>query len=66
MSVSTLAVISSVFAAGAMLALWGPAKSLGLLLAFSPVYGFFRYGFGSMRVAMGIAVSDDQLAAVAI
>ena len=65
-SVSTLAVISSVFAAGATLALWGPAKSLGLLLAFSPVYGFFRYGFGSMRVVMGRVVGADALAAVVI
>jgi hypothetical protein len=49
----------------ASFALWGTAKSIGLLVAFSIVYGFFGFGFSTMRVAMGTAVSDDPSAAVA-
>ena len=64
-SVSTLAILCSLMSTVAALALWGPAKSLGLLLVFSVTYGFFGYGFGTMRVAMGRAVSDDPSAAVA-
>jgi predicted MFS family arabinose efflux permease len=64
-SVSTLATLCSILATMATLALWGNAKSLNLLLAFTIIYGFFGYGFGSMRVAMGKAVSDDPSAAIA-
>jgi len=62
--VSTLAIVASTVATLATFALWGTAKSLGLLLAFSLVYGLFAYGFSTMRVAMGRAVSDDPSAAV--
>jgi MFS family permease len=64
-SVSTLATICSTVATIAALALWGTAKSLILLLVFSIIYGFFGYGFGSMRVGMGKAVGDDPPAAFA-
>ncbi|RDW63521.1 MFS general substrate transporter-44 [Coleophoma cylindrospora] len=64
-SVSTLAIISTIVGTVAAVWLWGTAKSLGLLLAFSIIYGLFGYGFGTMRVAMGRAVSDDPSAAVA-
>ena len=64
-SVSTLAAACSLVATITALALWGTAKSIGLLLVFSTMYGFFAYGFGSMRIAMGKAVSSDPSAAVA-
>ncbi len=63
--VSVLAIICSFVTAIATFALWGMAKSLGLLLVFSIVYGFFGCGFTSMRAAMGRAVSDDPSAVVA-
>jgi MFS family permease len=63
-SVSALATICSVISTIATFALWGFAKSLGLLIVFSILYGFFGYGFGTMRVAMGRTVSDDPSAAV--
>jgi MFS family permease len=62
--VSGLAVACSVMATIATFALWGTAKSLGLLVAFSLLYGFFGYGFGVMRIGMGRAVSDDPSTAV--
>jgi MFS family permease len=64
-SVSTLAITSSIVATVAIFALWGTAKSLPLLIVFSVVYGFFAYGYGSMRVAMTRAVSDDPSSVVA-
>lgn len=64
-SVSTLATICSLISTVATFTVWGVAKSLGPLLVFSVLYGFFGYGFGTMRVAMGRAVSDDPSAAVA-
>ncbi|KAG9234430.1 major facilitator superfamily domain-containing protein [Amylocarpus encephaloides] len=63
-SISLLAVMCSVAATVATFALWGAAKSLGLLIAFSLVYGMSGYGFGVMRVAMGRAVSNDSSSAV--
>ena len=63
-SVSLLTAICSVVASTATFALWGVFRSLGLLVLFSILYGFFGFGFGTMRVAMGRAVSDDPSAAV--
>jgi cyanate permease len=63
-SVSTLATICSLMSTIAVLWLWGTAKSLGTLLGFSIVYGFFAYAFSTMRIAMGIAVSDDPSSTV--
>ncbi|KAI0889592.1 major facilitator superfamily domain-containing protein [Annulohypoxylon maeteangense] len=57
--VSFLAIVCCVTASLASLTFWGLGKSVALLAVFSLVYGFFGYGFGTMRVAMGRAVSDD-------
>lgn len=50
--------------------LWGLAfnsnLALPLLVTFSILYGFFAYGYGSMRVAMGRRVSDDPTSITAI
>lgn len=64
-SVSSLVIGCSVMATIAVLAIWGLAKSLGLLILFSIIYGFFAYAFSTMRVGMGKAVSDDPSAVVA-
>jgi MFS family permease len=63
--VSTLATICSFMAMVATFGLWGMAKSLSLLLSFSIIFGFFAYGFATMRVGMGRAVSDDPSGVVA-
>ncbi|KAI1103895.1 MFS general substrate transporter [Jackrogersella minutella] len=57
--VSFLTSLCCVAAAVASFTFWGLAKSMALLAVFSLVYGFFGFGFGTMRVAMGRAVSDD-------
>jgi MFS family permease len=63
--VSTLAAVCSFMAMVATFGLWGIAKSLELLLTFSIIFGFFAYGFATMRVGMGRAVSDDPSGVVA-
>ncbi|KAK3191194.1 hypothetical protein K4F52_002782 [Lecanicillium sp. MT-2017a] len=57
--VSLLASICCIVAAVSTFGLWGMAKSMSLLIPFSLIYGFFSFGFATMRVAMGRAVSDD-------
>lgn len=64
-SVSSLVLVCLAFSAGGTFIFWGLSKSLPMLVVFSIIYGFFAYGFGTMRVAMGTAVSDDQSAMVA-
>ncbi|KAF7562857.1 hypothetical protein G7046_g1294 [Stylonectria norvegica] len=59
LSVNTLSTAACVAAAAATLALWGLGKSMTLLVLFSIIYGFFGFGFGTLRVAMGREVSND-------
>ena len=59
LSVSLLATVCCVIAAVSSLTLWGLGKSMALLVPFSIIYGFFSFGFTTLRVAMGRAVSDD-------
>jgi MFS family permease len=63
--VSTLATLCSFMAMVATFGLWGTAKSIGLLITFSIIFGFFAYGFATMRVGMGRSVSDDPSGVVA-
>ncbi|KAI0628738.1 major facilitator superfamily domain-containing protein [Trametes polyzona] len=65
LSVSLLAGAACVAAAASSLTLWGLGRSMGLLVVFSLLYGFFAFGFGTMRVAMGRAVSEDPSAVFA-
>ena len=58
-SVGILAIVCCIAAATATLIFWGLAKSMAFLVVFSLLYGFFAFGFGTMRVAMGRAVSND-------
>ena len=58
-SVAVLSIICCITAAAASSTLWGLGKSAGLLATFSLIYGFFGFGFGTMRVAMSKAVDND-------
>ncbi|KAM3084376.1 hypothetical protein ACMFMG_001518 [Clarireedia jacksonii] len=64
-SVSVACVVCLLMATMASFVLWGLAKSLGLLMVFGVVYGFFGYGYSTMRVAMGRQVSRDASSTVA-
>lgn len=44
---------------------WGLAHDLAPLVVFSLLFGFFAYGFSSMRAIMGTAVSEEPTAALA-
>jgi hypothetical protein len=57
--VAVLAVGCSLITVTATFTLWGMAHSTAFLVVFSLIYGFFAFGFGTLRVAMGRAVSDD-------
>ena len=59
LSVSGLASCCCLAAAAASLIFWGLAKSMAFLVPFSLIYGFFAFGYGTMRVAMGRAVCND-------
>ncbi|CEI63221.1 unnamed protein product [Fusarium venenatum] len=49
------------FVAGiASLTLWGLGKSKAMLILFAIIYGFCGFGFGTLRVAMGRAVTDNS------
>ncbi|PVH81254.1 MFS general substrate transporter [Cadophora sp. DSE1049] len=63
--VTGLVIGCSAIATIAVLAIWGLAKSLGQLIFFSIIYGFFASAFSPLRVGMGKAVSDDPSALVA-
>jgi MFS family permease len=65
LSLNTLCIGCTIMATIASLAIWGFAKSLGPLLAFSIVFGFFAPAFSAMRVAMGRTVSDAPSTTVA-
>ncbi|PLB37621.1 MFS general substrate transporter [Aspergillus candidus] len=59
LSVSVLAIVCCFAAAAAALIFWGMATSMVFLVLFSLLYGFFAFGFSTMRVAMGRAISND-------
>ena len=59
LSVTVLALICSIMSALAAFLLWGFGRSLPLLLVFCIVFGFFGYGFSSMRAAMARQVTND-------
>jgi predicted MFS family arabinose efflux permease len=64
--VSTLVIVCSFLAMAATFGLWGTAKSFGLLIIFSIIFGFFAYGLTTMRVGMGRAMSEDASGTVTI
>ncbi|RDW67845.1 hypothetical protein BP6252_09241 [Coleophoma cylindrospora] len=64
--VNVLAMASGLIAAAAAFILWGLARSLGPLIAFTLIYGFFGYGFAALRARLGLAVSGEPAAALAV
>ncbi|PSR85467.1 major facilitator superfamily domain-containing protein [Coniella lustricola] len=65
LGVGVLAGLCCMVAGGAALGLWGAVgTSMAALSVFSLVYGFFGFGFGTMRVAMGRAVGNDDPSAL--
>lgn len=66
LSVNVLSVVCCIAAATASLSFWAFGTSFALLAAFSLVYGFFGFGFGSMRVAMGRTIDSDPSAVFAL
>lgn len=62
LSVGLLSVVCCAAASVASSTLWGLGTSVGLLAAFGIMYGFFGFGFGTMRVAMARAVDNDPSA----
>ncbi|KAF5869717.1 putative mfs monocarboxylate transporter protein [Botrytis fragariae] len=65
-SVNALAVGCTIMATISSFVLWGFAKSMGLLIAYGIMYGFFGYGFSTMRVAMGKLICSDPGSVVSI
>jgi predicted MFS family arabinose efflux permease len=59
LSPSALAFVCCIMTALSVFLLWGFARSLPLLIAFSLVHGFFGYGFSSMRSAMAKQLTSD-------
>lgn len=60
-----LVLLSTTMTAVACFAAWGLAHDLAPLVAFALLFGFFAYGFSSMRARMGTAVSEEPTAALA-
>ena len=63
--INLLILSSSAMAAIASLTLWRFAHSLAPLIFFALVYGFFGYGYLSMRVRMGTAITGEPTVALA-
>lgn len=57
-------ILSSALIPVTSLTLWGLARSLPLLIFFALTYGFFGYGYLSMPVRMGTAVTSEPTAAL--
>lgn len=64
--ISMLSIVCSVAATVAAFCIWGLAKSLGILVLFAMVYGFFAYSFASFRAGISRVVSDDPSSVLAI
>ncbi|KAI4193695.1 MAG: hypothetical protein LQ348_002799 [Seirophora lacunosa] len=62
---NSLLIISTSVAAVATFTSWGLAHDLAPLIVFALFFGFFAYGFCSLRARMGTAVSEEPTAALA-
>lgn len=60
-----LLVLSTIVATVTTFLIWGLARNIALLIVFALLYGFFAYGFNSLRARMGTAVSTEPTAALA-
>ena len=64
-TLNPLLLLSTLVAAVATFLSWGLACDLAPLIIFALIFGFFAYGFNSMRARMGTAVSEEQTGALA-
>lgn len=62
---NALLLLSTVIAAIATFASWGIAQDLAPLIVFALLFGFFAYGFCSLRARMGTAISEEPTPALA-
>ncbi|KAI4246336.1 MAG: hypothetical protein L6R40_002004 [Gallowayella cf. fulva] len=62
---NNLLLVSTILAAVAAFTSWGIAYSLAPLVVFALLFGFFAYGFCSLRARMGTAISEEPTAALA-
>lgn len=60
-----LVLLSTIVTTVACFTSWGLAHDFAPLVVFSLLFGFFAYGFSSMRARMGTAVSEEPTAALA-
>ena len=63
---NALLMLSTVVAAVATFTSWGAGHNLAPLVVFALLFGFFAYGFCSLRPQMGSAVSDEPTAIVTL
>lgn len=65
MGLNLLVLLSTLATALACFTSWGLAHDLAPLVVFALLFGFFAYGFSSMRSRMGMAVSEEPTVALA-
>ncbi|KAL3475094.1 MFS general substrate transporter [Aspergillus californicus] len=61
-----LIIVSTMVSSSFSLALWGFSSSLAPLVVFALVYGFFAYGYSSMRARMCTKINVDPSSALAM
>ena len=59
-----LLMLSTIVATVATFIIWGLARNVAPLIVFALLYGFFAYGFNSLRARMGTAVSSEPTTAL--
>ncbi|KAL8870067.1 MAG: hypothetical protein Q9174_003800 [Haloplaca sp. 1 TL-2023] len=64
-NLNNLLLLSTMVPAIATFTAWGLARDIAPLIVFALLFGFFAYGFSSLRARMGTAVSDDPTVALA-
>lgn len=65
MGLNPLILLSTIVTVTVCFLSWGLAHDLATLVIFSLLFGFFAYGFSSMRARMGTTVSEEPTAALA-
>lgn len=64
-SLNPLLILSTIVAAIVTFTSWGLAQDLAPLVVFALLYGFFAYGFSSLRARMATAISGESTGALA-
>ncbi|KAL8834869.1 MAG: hypothetical protein Q9176_007234 [Flavoplaca citrina] len=64
-NLNNLLLLSTLVAGIATFTAWGFARDFAPLIVFALLFGFFAYGFNSLRARMGTAISEDPTVALA-